>query len=99
MSKWIPGHMMPEATQRNARARFVHRFTGEHKPDWAYKPRSDGSLYPVQFKDDWDWLCGTLFCVKADGTLSDKTNYCESKPSWPDNPELRKPRADSVKHA
>lgn len=82
-------HLTP-AAQREVLAAYVHRFTGDHKPDWAYKPRVDGSAYPLQFASDADWLANTIFTVNRDGSLSKKQTSCESSPTWPNNPELRK---------
>lgn len=69
---------------------YVHRFTGDHKPKWANAPWQDGKPYPVQFKDDSDWLANTTFICKKDGTLDKRSNHCLSHPTWPNNPELRK---------
>lgn len=80
--------------QAECKARFVHRFTGEHKPKWAHKPFKNESLrltaYPVQFADDTDWLANTYFEVTKQGELDRRTGHCESYPTWPLNPELRK---------
>ena len=68
---------------------YVHRFTGDHKPEWAGKEWKDGKPYPLQFRDDNDWLANTKFAVRLDGSLDGRVKYCESHPTWPDNPELR----------
>ena len=88
--KQVPGHQLSESAKREALARFVHRFTGDHRPQWARNPRPDGSPYPLQFKDDADWLASTRFYVRKDGGLSERHRFCESSPTWPNNPELRK---------
>ena len=91
--KILGAHMGPKL-QAECKSLFVHRFTGEHKPQWAYKPFKNEALqltsYPVQFADDADWLAHTYFEVTKQGELSNKTHYCESSPTWPNNPELRK---------
>jgi hypothetical protein len=87
--KMILGCHLPEHLQRQARATYVHRFTGEHKPDWARKEWKDGKPYPVQFKDDADWLAHTKFPVTSAGKLSKRPSACISTPTWPGNPELR----------
>lgn len=89
MKQEIGSNLRPEV-QREALNRFVHRFTGNHKPAWANKIWRDNLPYPLQFKDDADWLANTLFYVKADGTLSNRHSSCYSSPTWPNNPELRK---------
>lgn len=85
----VLGSTLPQALQREALSRFIHRFTGEHTPRWALVPRPDGSPYPVQFADDADWLAHTHFEVTKKGLLSQRERYCESSPTWPQNPELR----------
>ena len=85
---WIAGDKLSAAAQSDALRRFVHRYTREHVPDWARKPRPCGGSYPVQFDSDADWLTHSLFQVRNDGGLSDSASYCQSFPTWPDNPEL-----------
>jgi hypothetical protein len=80
--------LRPEV-QQDCLQRFVHRFTGDHHPLWARAKRPDGTDYPLQFKDDADWLAHTTFAVKADGTLHNGVKTCNSAPTWPNNPELR----------
>lgn len=77
--------------QRYVLAKYVHRYTGEHKPTWAQSGTwRDGQPYPVQFRDDRDWLAHTYFAVNDDGTLDRRAGECFSSPTWPHNPELRK---------
>ena len=90
----VLGVHMCEKLQRKALARFVHRYTGTHKPQWAYKPWKNEQgktvYYPVQFADDQDWLAHTYFEVTKQGELDNRIKYCESHPTWPNNPEFRK---------
>lgn len=72
---------------------FVHRYTGDHKPAWADREWKDGKPYPVQFSDDQDWLANTSFAVRQDGYLDQRCKHCHSRPTWPNNPELRKEAA------
>lgn len=81
--------LRPEV-QQQALAQFVHRYTGDHRPAWTIDKRQDGTDYPLQFANDQDWLAHTLFAVNKDGTLNNREKYCESHPTWPNNPELRK---------
>lgn len=71
-------------------AAYVHRFTGDHTPEWATRPRPDGTAYPLQFANDADWLAHTEFATTADGKLDRRYADCHSTPTWPNNPELRK---------
>ncbi len=89
MNIFLLGTQLSQSEQRKALARFVHRFTGDHKPNWANGVWKDGIPYPVQFEDDQDWLSHTKFSVTKDGKLNEHTNFCKSSPTWPDNPELR----------
>jgi len=82
------GSELSPADQKRALARYCHRFTGQLKPAWASVPMPSGQTYPVQFATDTEWLANTRFLVKADGSL--KSGPCESSPTWPNNPELRK---------
>jgi hypothetical protein len=84
--KQVKGDRLSIAAQREARARFVNRWTKEHKPGWVH----DEKATPPQFASDSDWLANTLFWVRNDGSLSERPSYCESSPTWPDNEELRK---------
>ena len=74
--------------QRYVLAAYVHRFTGDHKPDWAGKEWKDGQPYPLQFKDDKDWLANTRFQTNKAGSLDSRCNECHSVPTWPNNSEL-----------
>jgi hypothetical protein len=85
----VKGSDLPPAMQRRALAAYVHRFTGDHAPQWARKPMPDGKPYPLQFASDAEWLENTLFSVTAAGDFSKRDRYCRSAPTWPNNPELR----------
>jgi hypothetical protein len=85
------GSQLSPEVQKEALRRFVHRYTGTHKPMWAQKEKWKGGDYPVQFVDDEDWLAHTTFEVHKDGTLDHRQQWCESRPTWPFNPELKNP--------
>lgn len=86
----ICGDLLPAALQADALRAYLHRFTREHVPQWARKPRDNGEPYPVQFASDKEWLARTLFpvTVRKGGKLGDHTRadnaHCRSFPSWPD---------------
>ena len=46
----ILGKHMGTKLQAECKARFVHRFTGEHKPEWAYKPFKNESLQLTSYQ-------------------------------------------------
>lgn len=86
----IKGTRLHPEDQRYVLSAYVHRFTGEHKPAWAMNERKDGQAYPVQHVNDNDWLEHTIFWARTDGRLDQRVHRCESTPTWPMNPELRK---------
>ena len=86
----LKGSQLRIEVQNEAKNRFTQRFTAEHTPAWAKKPMPNGNAYPVQFASDAEWLENTTFVVNTDGTLSRKVRSCDSSPTWPNNPELRK---------
>lgn len=90
INNMILGSQLAAEDQQIVLAHYVHRFTGEHKPSWAHKPWMDSLPYPVQFASDSEWLANTLFMVRRDGRLDSRCHHCESSPTWPNNPELRK---------
>ena len=81
---WVKGNTLRPEAQKQALARFVHRYTGDHRPAWvnAHKWKGDQE-YPLQFKDDKDWLLNTWFCITKDGSIHDGVDHCESTPTWP----------------
>jgi hypothetical protein len=96
MNKLINGNQLSPSTRLEAQRLFVYRFTGDHTPDWVKHARASGKEYPLQFANDADWLANTRFGVKKDGTLSKRVRYCESNPTWPNDPGLRRPNLDIV---
>lgn len=89
MKNFVLGTKLSPSEQRTVLAMFVHRFTGEHRPSWSNGIWKDGKTYPLQFSNDQDWLAHTRFAVNVAGQLDKHTNFCESSPTWPENPELR----------
>ena len=83
------GSELSAENRRAVLASYVHRFTKEHRPEWAN--RADCAQCPVQFASDAEWLANTRFAVTKSGALDKRVKDCESSPTWPDNPELRKP--------
>lgn len=85
-SKTRKGNELSPADQAHVLASFVHRFTKQHRPQWAGSLRPDGTAYPVQFASDADWLANTEFAVLPSGKLDRRVKECHSSPTWPDNP-------------
>jgi hypothetical protein len=70
------GSELSPDVQKECLAQYVHRYTGQHKPQWA------GEQYKRQFKDDAEWLDNTFFHVTKAGRLDNRYNRCESTPTW-----------------
>lgn len=83
ITRYVLGAELKPSEQKRALAVFIHRYTGNHKPLWASEPWKDGLPYPLQFKDDADWLTNTSFAVTAKGDLHGSIDYCSSNPTWP----------------
>lgn len=83
--KQVRGDCLQPIEQSKALSRYIHRFTGDHRPNWV----TDETVTPVQFANDRDWLEHTFFWVTKHGRLANNHKYCESRPTWPHNPELR----------
>lgn len=87
----ILGSELHPDDQRHVLAAWCHRYTREHKPEWAGCLRPDGVAYRVQFASDADWLAHTWFQVTAGGRLDLTAKECRSEPTWPDGaPEYPK---------
>lgn len=52
---------MKRPTFEQACAQYVHRFTGEHIPEWSRKPMSNGRYYAPNYRTDREWYDATLF--------------------------------------
>ncbi len=91
------GDELTPEDRRNVLAFYLFRYTRDHVPAWVRNPRREGTTHPVQFDSDADWLAHTWFAVRADGRLDGRYRLCDSRPTWPDNPELRRfwPAADA----
>ena len=87
---FIKGVHLSQLNQSKVKRMYISRFTKDHKPEWANKEWKDGKPYPVQFESDQDWLENTYFRFTTKGNLDKRAKYCESHPTWPDNPELRR---------
>ena len=87
---YVLGTALHSDDRRHVLATYVHRFTGDHRPAWVAKGMPNGQPYPLHFASDADWLAHTLFRVRTSGRLDMRVRSCESHPTWPNNPELRR---------
>jgi hypothetical protein len=84
---WVSGSDLSPEEREHVKRAYVHRFTGQHKPDWVSRPRPNGKPYPLHFKDDDDWLRNTKFDVTKGGRLSRRTKHSQSNPTFPNGIE------------
>lgn len=89
-SNMLAGNLLSPKDQKTVLAKYVNRYTKDHKPQWAYELCPDGTKYPVGFESDKEWLEHSLFLTTSKGRLDNRAKWCESHPTWPDNPELRR---------
>ena len=61
---------------------YVHRYTGEHVPDWACRPAPNGKFYAPQFRDDRDWYDHTRF-YGEEGHCGRKSDCFTTEQTWP----------------
>ena len=72
---------MKRPTFEEAKRAYVHRYSMDHKPQWAMKPAPNGKHYAPQYSSDEEWYANTLFHGETE--LADK-HYCYSaNPTWP----------------
>lgn len=65
-----------------AKARYPHRYTGEHVPSWARERAPNGRCYAPGFRNDREWYANTLFPGEAG--IPKRHKHCEtSNQSWP----------------
>lgn len=80
----VKGTELKPSAKAEALRGYINRYTKTHVPEWAKRPRPDGTQYMPQFKDDNDWLEHTLFYITKNGDLDKRNPDCESSPTWPD---------------
>jgi len=74
--KYRKGEELTETQKKEVLARYVHRFTGEHKPYWANKPMPNGDSYKPTHETDLEWIHDHSFAVKSDGSFDQRVNSC-----------------------
>lgn len=69
-------------TFEQAKARYVHRYTMEHKPEWSNNLTANGKYYAPQYASDQEWYEHTLF--PGEGHIEKRERSCQSsRQSWP----------------
>jgi hypothetical protein len=61
---------------------YLYRFTMEHVPQWARKPRPDGKHYAPQYASDREWFDNTKFPGEP-GHIGRITECFAMNASWP----------------
>lgn len=84
----LKGDQLNPVARKAALCKFVHRYTGDHVPRWVRD--SENISTPLQFASDEEWLANSEFWVTKEGYLDERFNHCQSNPTWPNNPELRR---------
>lgn len=82
-----------------AKAKYVHRYTMEHVPQWAKEPAPNGKHYAPQYSTDREWYDNTFF--PGENGIEANDRHCRSdKQSWPLGQWLDTPYKDAsnVKH-
>jgi hypothetical protein len=79
---YLRGHDLSPKDRQHVLSAYPYRLTGDSM-------HHTGRGYPMQFKNDLDWLRNTYFRVTKNFNLDHRVKSCESYPTWPDNPELR----------
>jgi hypothetical protein len=88
--KQLLGTELTSINQKKALSAYVHRYTTDNIPQWSQYKWKNGQNYPLQFKNDQEWLANTYFQVTTEGNLKQGRHIsCESHPTFPNNPELR----------
>lgn len=75
------GDFLATSEQQRAKKLYANRHTKEHVPEWAKKPKTDGTRYMPQFATDAEWLRKTHFPTKKGRIVR---GDCTSSPTWPD---------------
>lgn len=86
---------MPRPTFEQATREYTNRFTKEHVPAWALKPRDNGSFYAPHYASDREWYDNTVFPGERRKGLTTPpkgSRYCESRnQTWPCGTTLSAP--------
>ena len=78
-------------TFEQATATYVHRFTVDHVPQWAARPRVDGYYAPM-YASDREWYRLTVFPGDPDYPEWCADGECHSQaPTWPYGKRLAQP--------
>lgn len=70
----VRGTDLPKHLQEEAKASFIYRFTGEHRPLWASRDQSP------MYRDDNHWLAHTQFHITVKGKIAKRKSCISSLP-------------------
>lgn len=70
---WLKkGSLLREDQKKAVKDLFIHRYTGDHTPDWV-SPPFDGHPH---YESDDEWLANTTFQMTRHGELDRRCHYC-----------------------
>jgi hypothetical protein len=84
---------MARPTLEQALAQYPHRYTMDHTPEWARRPRPDGTFYAPHFRSDREWYENTTFPGEGKHGLENRRFCHTSNQTWPLGQSLDKPRS------
>lgn len=76
-AQWAYGACLTSELRQQVLARFINRYTGEHRPSWVTR---GGHASPPLYATDLEWLHNTEFAIRADGQLDGRVKHCMSHP-------------------
>jgi hypothetical protein len=83
MVVWLRGDKLSAQEQQQVLRTYVHRFTQEHRPQWALR---SGNVHDrPHYASDDEWLANTDFAVTTKGKLDRRVRHCMSHDAtWPE---------------
>lgn len=67
-----------------ARAKYVHRYTMEHVPQWSRQRAPGGKFYAPQYRNDQEWYEHTIFPGERDYPFRGERMGCYTTgQTWP----------------
>lgn len=68
-------------TFEQACAQYVHRYTMDHKPQWAEQLAPNGKAYAPHYRSDREWYENTLFYGESE--MATRNSCYSSGATWP----------------
>ncbi len=71
------GENLTPTQKKQVISAFVHRYTGEHFPEWASRPMPNGEAYKPTHATDSEWINDHAFYINKNGFLASYPTRCE----------------------